>query len=236
MKIVTVLAICVLFLSCGDTNAQMPDKKLAQTGDPLSGNPAWNEYTVQLLVAIFPEDKPLVEKLTVVALPCDNVQARVSLGKNSNDPLEIIICSGLIQILDNEDEYACALAHEYGHIKLKHKPSYYEAVSIRLPNESDVDEISDSDKPWWPKPHAPIFTRVWMPDYKVMAKQEPEADVFSFEVLRKSKRNPCAMLRVLEKLSKVDHNWHREDPDEYDLIGRKRIKAITEKGCLRSEG
>src|SRR3989344_4949610 len=75
----------------------------------------WADYTARLVAEYFPSEKWLAEK-TITILPTSEVIAQVP-----EDDSGIEISVGFIYLLRNEAEYLVVLAHEIGHMKLKHR-------------------------------------------------------------------------------------------------------------------
>lgn len=191
--------------------------------------PAQIVYTMKLLRLNFPENLDLLEKTNVSIASCHEIQA---FAWQKDGFIFIVICNELFDILDSEDEYVAVLGHEFGHAKLGHAPAY--KIVIRHTLRDFYPSLANQDAED-PPPYTPSISanlKFWLvPDYEILNKQEPEADTFSVEALRKNKRDACAMQSVLKKIAKLD-NWYEKNPTEADTLGKKRIAALEE-GCPR---
>ncbi|MBU6501070.1 MAG: hypothetical protein KGJ89_03005 [Patescibacteria group bacterium] len=159
---------------------------------------SWEAYTRRLLSELFPGD-PLVESVRISIYEDKEPYARFFT------PYEIVISKGqILALADNgygEEEYAGELAHEFGHLKLKHVPTAKFTGILSKPLE----------------------------DFELLEKQEVEADDFAVSTFLGEGRDPCAVAKFLELESRLKH-WSENTDNPYIKIHLRRL-ARLEKFC-----
>ncbi|HXK36586.1 MAG TPA: M48 family metalloprotease [Candidatus Paceibacterota bacterium] len=164
--------LAVVLLCAGPAMAEGPPPKV----NTPEGRTAWEGYSQTLLIRLFPDHAQALGNRPVVVVDSGEVPSAI------RRPRFMVVSFSLIDLAEDEAEYASILAHEYSHELRQH-----------------VDTNLWSD----------LF--VWAGhDEVLLEKQETEADADSLVVLRRAGFDACAAVRMLGHF--IDGYRMRENP------------------------
>lgn len=118
----------------------------------------------------------------------------------------VLLSSGLLKMLDTEDELAFVLAHEVAHVQRRHH--YQVVLRQRLAEQASKSlssAIQDSDIAKLAQASGQIYAR------GLDKSAEFEADRMGVELMTRSGYDPAAALSVLEKLQSLKGNDPRAE-------------------------
>ena len=113
----------------------------------------------------------------------------------------ILLSSGLLKLLDSEDELAFVLAHEVAHVQRRHH--YQVVLRQRLADQASKNLsslVQDSDTAKLAQASGQIYAR------GLDKSAEFEADRLGVEIMTRSGYDPAAAIAVLEKMQSLKGN------------------------------
>lgn len=198
------ILISTLFLLCCGVSAMA---QLLPPKEPFSKQ-VWQAYTHNLLKKITKNTK-YADLATEITIKIED-QSEADASSLVDDK-EIFLTRGRINLIDDKAEFIGVVAHELGHIALKHSL----AQARRFIGGDGGGVIVDTDFP-------------------LFEKQEVEADQFAVELLRLNLYDPCARYRGFLKLLEFFEVTNQEDPGPFNTILLRRLE-ILRKPCEQSK-
>lgn len=118
----------------------------------------------------------------------------------------VLLSSGLLKMLDSEDELAFVLAHEVAHVQRRHH--YQVVLRQRLADQASKNlstVVQDSDTAKLAQASGQIYAR------GLDKSAEFEADRLGVEIMTRSGYDPAAAIAVLEKMQSLKGNDPRAE-------------------------
>lgn len=192
-------AILVLLVLCGTAEAKISRKTV---------NRAWHRM---ITACDFP-DLPINYE--------DDPDPNAWVAWDDRDSFSMHVTTGLMRLLDNEDEIGGVLGHEIGHVMCGH----YDAMILGDTANTILGANSERSEPLSQaigKLHSDLK------DAAFSREQELEADNFGASLLKKAGYSPKGLYRALKKLGDGEHNAFSSHP-----ATRERLAHLAE---LRDE-
>jgi hypothetical protein len=140
------------------------------------GRTAWEQYSRTVLTRLYPVEAPLFGDRPIIVVDSGEVPSA------KRDRWFLVISFSLIELAEDDAEYAVVLTHEYAHAFRQHEGT---EVWSDMFVSAGHDEV-------------------------ILEKQETEADADSLVVLRRAGFDPCASVRMLGHF--IDGYRMRENP------------------------
>eukprot|EP00887_Chlorella_sp_A99_P005887 scaffold1.g5887.t1 len=148
---------------------------------------------------------------------------------------KVVVYTGLLQLIRNEDELASVLAHETAHVVARHA-----AERITQMGAIEVARILAHWVFGMPIPSGPLATLFFLPNSR---KQETEADVIGLQLMAHACYAPEGMLTMFQKMGKVEQqeggyipNFLRTHPNSSDRLETIRKMLPSAEALYETSG